>query len=131
MSPQRRHPSRPDEMPAPESVYRELWAHDTRLDTLEEKIDAVATDLGASVREAVREIKSSNSSETRKLIAAIAGAAITTIGGVFGAARLERPTPPVAIQRSALDVRLDSCRAMGPGQSREDCFTRVMAETEH
>jgi len=121
MTPPRRYQSQPDDMPAPEPVYMTLGDHDDRLNTLEKKVD----DLGDSISDAVREIKNSNSSETRKMIAAIAGAAITTIGGVFGAAHLEHPAPPPQVQRSALDMRLDECRPIHEPGSRAECFSRV------
>lgn len=128
MSP-RRYPSRPDDMPAPESVYRTLQEHDDQLDTLEQKIDALGKDVRAEVRDAVRDIKLSNSSETRKLIAAIAGTALTLLGGIFGAAKLEHRDPPAQIPRSVLDIKMDACRTLQPGSaSRLECVQRVALE---
>ena len=141
MSP-RRLPSRPDAMPAPESVYQTLHEHEDRLDQIERNVDGLRDAVKGArddvkgarddVKEAVREIKSSNSSETRKMIMAIAVAALTTFGGIFGASRLDRPAAPVAIPRSALDVNLDECRKLKPGSAgREECTARVLVETDH
>lgn len=144
MIPPRRYPSQPDAMPAPEFVYRALQEHEDRLsalDTLgqshEDRLDGIDTlvkdtarDLKDEVKDAVREIKASNGNETRKLIAAIAGSAITMLGGVIGVAKLERPAPPITIPRSTLDIRLDLCRPLGPGPSREECFDRIVKEVE-
>lgn len=137
MNPPRRYPSRPDDMPAPESVYQALQEQEDRLGTLAATVEDLDTrvkdtvrDLKDEVKDAVREIKASNGNETRKLIAAIAGSAITVLGGVIGMARLEHHEPPPVIPRSALDIRLDQCRPMGPGPSREECFNRVVEEVE-
>lgn len=124
----RRFPSRPDAMPAPESVYLTLHDHDSRLEEIESKVGSVADKVDRvsdDLRNAVLEIKISNSSETRKLIAAIAGTALTILGGVFGAAKLEHPDPPPPVLRSALDMRLDECRPIHEAGSRAECFSRV------
>lgn len=130
MSP-RRFGSEPDAdaVAPPEFVYEKLSDHEDKIDALREDLTEGLTEVRRELKDAVTEIKRSNNGETVKVLAGVAVAMITTIGGVFGAAKLERPVPPPVIQRSEIDVRFDACRAMGPGLSREECFQRVLDES--
>lgn len=130
----RRHPSRPDRDP-PQSpdVYELLHEHDRRLGGLEglAQENKIAN---ATILSEVREIKATDRHATTKLIGAAISTIVLTVGGILGGQQLAKSTIPVTAPppaRSALDVRLDQCRPIRPGPSREECFARVTAETEH
>lgn len=119
----RRHPSKPDREPHAPDVYEILAGFEGRLDGFERG--------QAELLERVERGFASGKHETIKVIAGVVVAAL----GVIGGQRALTPNPPPEVHnvptRSALDVRLDLCRPMAPGPSREECFARVTAETDH
>ncbi len=131
--------SHADDEPIPERVYEVLQGFDARVGGLEEAVSALKSlaedsKLGqARIVDKLEDIKATDRHALTKMIGGLAGTAILTIGSILGGQQLLKPgapTPP-PIARSALDVRLDTCRPMPAGPSREECFARVTAETEH
>jgi hypothetical protein len=123
--------SRP-EVHAPD-VYEILADHATAIGELK-GLASEGKLADAQILSELRDIKATDRHATTKLISALVVTVITTIGGVIGTVAAMRPGASAEIHtpaRSALDVRLDQCRPITPGPSREECFARVMAETEH
>lgn len=121
--PRRPHPSRP-ELPHAPDVYEVLQGFEGRLDGFERG--------QAELLERVERGFASGKHETVKVIAGVVVAAL----GVIGGQRALAPTAPIpetrnVPARSALDVKLDLCRPMAPGPSRDECFSRIIAETDH
>lgn len=122
--------SRPEEEPAPEHVYQILAEHGERIAGIESSQQKF--EIGqATMLVKLESIAQTDRHATTKLIIGLVTTAITVIGGQ----RLLAPSPmptSTPMTRSALDVRLDICRAMAPGSpSREDCVSRVTQDTEH
>ena len=130
--------SHAEDEPIPERVYAVLHGFDTRIGGLEEdsqqnkRDNAAIRSDNAAILTVVRNLEATDRHATSKMIAALVVTVITTLAGVIGTIAATRPSAaPPAPARSALDVRLDTCRPMPSGPSREDCFARVTAETEH
>lgn len=129
--PRARLRSHAEDEPIPERVYAVLHGFDERIGGLEEAARANKSD-NAAILTVVRNLEATDRHATSKMIAALVVTVITTLAGVLGTIAAMRPgAQPPAPARSALDIRLDTCRPMPPGLSREDCFARVTAETEH
>lgn len=125
----RRHPSRPDPEAHAPDVYEILEGFDGRIGQVEGHVLEIKKGQADTLTE-LRVMAATDRHATAKLIAGLVATAITVIGGQrLLASSAAQPPPPIT--RSALDVRLDMCRPMAPGPSREECFARVMAETEH
>jgi hypothetical protein len=129
--PRGRMRSRPDADAYSPDAFEILEEHRERLTGLESAVAKI--DLGqATILSEVREIKASDRQATAKLIGAAISTIVLTVGGILGGTAALRPsaTPPVVVQRSELDKKLDTCRAMAPGPSRDECRVRVAAEPE-
>jgi hypothetical protein len=127
----RRFPSKPDRDPHSPDVYEILHGFDKRIGGLEDA--SVENKLAnASIINKLEDIKATDRHAFTKLIAALVTTAITVIGGqrLLAPAAVPADTAHVPA-RTTLDVKLDVCRPMAPGPSREECFARVTSETEH
>lgn len=124
--PRARLPSRPHaddpEPHIPEAVFHALQSMSGKIEETNLKV--------ATLADTVTKLVASGRTETAKIIAGVVIAALGVIGGQRALAPSPSPAP-VPIVRSALDIRLDVCRPMAPGPSREDCFARTVAETDH
>jgi hypothetical protein len=130
MTAPRRFGSRP-EIPHSPDVYEILGEHDRRLEGLEGYAQENKL-ANATILSEVREIKATDRHATTKMISALVVTVITTIGGVIGTVAAMHPGAPLpSPARTVLDIKLDTCRPLAPGPSREECFARVIAETDH
>lgn len=130
--------SHADAEPIPERVYEVLHAFEKQLVDFDQRIGGLEDHAqegklaDAQILSKLAGLEATDRHATTKLISALVITVITTIGGVMGTVAAMRPgAPPPMPARSALDIRLDTCRPMPPGPSRVECFARVTAETEH
>lgn len=116
--------------PAPEHVYRILEEHGERIAGIESSQQNF--ELGqAKMLVKLESIAQTDRHALTKLIVGLATTAITVIAGQRLLAPSPAPPVPPVPARSELDVRLDVCRAIPPGASREGCFATTLERVDH